>query len=128
MSNGVKVKIVKKPDDYATRYSGYEQPFPRYVTIAIVEAGELVLYYNGHYDVVPASAVWSADFFKPVIVDSKLYGRGTSDIKGGAASILEALVVLSELEAKLEHKVTLSLLPVERLCPWKLGTSFATGS
>lgn len=58
-------------------------------------AGRRVLVVNGHTDVVPAVASgWSVDPFKPVVVDGRLYGRGSADMKGGIAAAISALGAL----------------------------------
>ena len=50
---------------------------------------------NGHLDVVPVGADgWSHDPFDPQVVDGRLYGRGTADMKGGIAAAVCALDVL----------------------------------
>ncbi|HMC40249.1 MAG TPA: M20 family metallopeptidase [Acidimicrobiales bacterium] len=50
---------------------------------------------NGHLDVVPVNAsAWSHDPFDPQVVDGRLYGRGTADMKGGIAAAIHALEVL----------------------------------
>jgi acetylornithine deacetylase/succinyl-diaminopimelate desuccinylase len=68
---------------------------------ALAEAGRdgarPTLIVNGHTDVVPVVASrWSRDPFKPSVVDGKLYGRGSADMKGGLAA---AICALSALEA-----------------------------
>lgn len=50
---------------------------------------------NGHLDVVPVNeAAWSHDPFDPQVVDGRLYGRGSADMKGGIAAAIGALDVL----------------------------------
>jgi succinyl-diaminopimelate desuccinylase len=50
---------------------------------------------NGHTDVVPAVAErWSRDPFHPALVDGRLYGRGSADMKGGLAAAICALATL----------------------------------
>jgi acetylornithine deacetylase/succinyl-diaminopimelate desuccinylase len=50
---------------------------------------------NGHLDVVPVVAeAWSHDPFQAEVVDGRLYGRGTADMKGGIAAAICALDVL----------------------------------
>lgn len=53
---------------------------------------------NGHMDTVPAGDVnkWKYNPFEGKIVGGKLYGRGSSDMKGGIASILTAVKNLSK--------------------------------
>ena len=46
---------------------------------------------SGHVDVVPLGLKdWSQSPFEPKVVDGKLYGRGTTDMKGGVAAMLIA--------------------------------------
>ena len=50
---------------------------------------------NGHLDVVPVNAAaWTHDPFDPQVVDGRLYGRGTADMKGGIAAAVCALDAL----------------------------------
>jgi acetylornithine deacetylase/succinyl-diaminopimelate desuccinylase family protein len=50
---------------------------------------------NGHLDVVPVTAsAWTRDPFDPQVVDGRLYGRGSADMKGGIAAAICALSVL----------------------------------
>lgn len=39
-----------------------------------------------HMDVVPAGEGWRTDPFKPLIVENKMFGRGTGDMKAGLAA------------------------------------------
>ncbi|MGL4860215.1 MAG: YgeY family selenium metabolism-linked hydrolase [Enterobacteriaceae bacterium] len=46
---------------------------------------------DGHVDTVPASAeTWSKDPFGGELVDGKIYGRGSSDMKGAVSAMLSA--------------------------------------
>lgn len=50
---------------------------------------------NGHLDVVPVNAAaWSHDPFDPQVVDGRLYGRGSADMKGGIAAAISAMDTL----------------------------------
>lgn len=50
---------------------------------------------NGHLDVVPVNAeAWTRDPFDPEVIDGRLYGRGSADMKGGIAAAVCALDVL----------------------------------
>ena len=54
------------------------------------------LCFTGHLDVVPlGSAPWSQEPFAANIVDGKLYGRGSSDMKSGVAAFVAAAVDLA---------------------------------
>lgn len=58
---------------------------------------------NGHMDTVPASGM--DDPFGGKTEDGYLYGRGTSDMKGGLAAMAYALILLRRMEAKLHGDV-----------------------
>lgn len=45
---------------------------------------------NGHLDVVPAVGKWASDPFCAEIRNGRMYGRGTADMKGGVAAMMEA--------------------------------------
>lgn len=59
---------------------------------AVHGEGEGLLLLCGHLDVVPPgdAAAWDTDPFEPVAKDGRLYGRGTTDMKGGVAAMLVA--------------------------------------
>ena len=47
--------------------------------------------FSGHLDTVPLGVtLWSRDPFNGIIEGDKLYGRGTSDMKGGVAAMVTA--------------------------------------
>ncbi len=46
---------------------------------------------NGHLDVVPADGNWSSEPFQARINDGKVYGRGSSDMKGAIACMIGAV-------------------------------------
>lgn len=57
--------------------------------------GRKPLCFTGHMDTVPLGAApWRHDPYAGEIVEGRLYGRGTSDMKGGIAAFLAAAVVL----------------------------------
>ena len=55
--------------------------------------GKPTLMIYGHYDVQPADPVeqWRTPPFEPTIVDGRIYGRGTSDVKGSTTIALEVI-------------------------------------
>ena len=60
-------------------------------------AGPRVLF-DGHIDTVPVpdKSAWKHDPFGAEIVDGKMYGRGTSDMKGAVAAMLAAAAFFAE--------------------------------
>lgn len=50
------------------------------------------LMFQGHLDVVPAIGDWRTDPFQAVMQGDRLYGRGSSDMKGGVAAMCEAAI------------------------------------
>jgi succinyl-diaminopimelate desuccinylase len=56
--------------------------------------GEELLYFHGHFDVVPAQ---SASQFEPRRADGRIVGRGTADMKGGLVSMLFGAAAAREL-------------------------------
>lgn len=60
--------------------------------------GKPVLIFNGHTDVVPIGekSSWTVNPFGGEIIDGKIYGRGSADMKGGLAAMLETLNTIKE--------------------------------
>ena len=59
-------------------------------TIGPDDAPGIIL--SGHVDVVPVDGQdWSTDPFEATVIDGKMYGRGTSDMKGFCACVLAAV-------------------------------------
>jgi succinyl-diaminopimelate desuccinylase len=59
-----------------------------------VGRGTRLVYYHGHFDVVPAQ---SRAQFEPQRREGKIVGRGTADMKGGLVSMLYGAAAASEL-------------------------------
>ncbi len=78
--------------------------------IANYGLGERVLYFHGHYDVVPAQ---SREQFKPLRKEHFLFGRGACDMKGGIVAMLYAILALKECGAELDGRIALTLVPNE---------------
>jgi succinyl-diaminopimelate desuccinylase len=72
--------------------------------------GERVLYFHGHYDVVPAQF---PEQFQPVRKEHFLFGRGSCDMKGGIVAMLYAILALRECWATLGGRIALMLVPNE---------------
>lgn len=88
-------------DGRTSRWHSVEPQTGRLSLVAEIEHPEgpnpdrPTLIVNGHLDVVPVNAeAWSHDPFDPQVVDGRLYGRGTADMKGGIAAAICALDTL----------------------------------
>jgi succinyl-diaminopimelate desuccinylase len=61
------------------------------------------LLYNGHLDTVPAgSEKWIHEPFDADLSEGKIWGRGTSDMKGGLAVLMAAAKALAEARVPLQ--------------------------
>jgi succinyl-diaminopimelate desuccinylase len=80
------------------------------VVLSSVGSGKRTLYFSGHYDVVPMNAPEQST---PVLRGKTLFGRGTSDMKGGLASMLYAAVALDRLGVPLDGRIALVFVPDE---------------
>lgn len=67
----------------------------RFDVVASIGEGKGMMF-NGHMDTVPIGGNWKYDPLEGKIADGKIYGRGSSDMKGGIASILVAVQNLSK--------------------------------
>ena len=52
------------------------------------------LIFNGHTDVVPPGTGWTVEPYGAEVRDGRLYGRGSADMKGGVAAMIEAAVTV----------------------------------
>ncbi|MDQ0153737.1 peptidase [Robertmurraya andreesenii] len=62
---------------------------------------------NGHVDVVPEGDLdkWEDDPYSARIVDGKMFGRGTTDMKGGNVSLLLAIQAIQALDIRLKGDI-----------------------
>ncbi len=59
--------------------------------------GKKPIIFSGHTDVVPVSKNWKTDPFKATIINDKLYGRGSCDMKGFIACTLAYAPIYSKI-------------------------------
>jgi acetylornithine deacetylase/succinyl-diaminopimelate desuccinylase-like protein len=64
------------------------------VVRATAGEGDALMYFHGHFDVVPAQ---TPSQFEPVRREGRIIGRGTSDMKGGLVSMLYGAAAAREL-------------------------------
>ncbi len=102
---------VLNPPKQKERHSNEKRKLhPRYCLLSFHGEGNRILYFHGHYDVVPAE---NEKQFYPYIEEGKLYGRGSSDMKGGLASMIYAIKAIKECNIKLNGKIGLIIVPDE---------------
>jgi succinyl-diaminopimelate desuccinylase len=90
--------------------SSHSSSEPGYCLLSSYGAGEKTLYFHGHYDVVPAS---DPAQFRPFIQGDKLFGRGSSDMKGGLVAMIAAIQAMKECGIPLQGKIGLTIIPDE---------------
>lgn len=78
-----------------------------YVGTISINAFESKLGILGHVDVVGEGQNWSTDPYKAVVIDGKMYGRGTSDDKGPVIAAMYALAAVKELGFPLKYNTKL---------------------
>lgn len=66
------------------------------------------LLFLGHSDVVPAGTGWDRPPFEPYVRNGRLFGRGSTDMKGGLAAVLIALKALKDAGAALPGNAALA--------------------
>jgi len=77
--------------------------------VSRAEASE-ALVFHGHYDVVPAQ---DPSQFDPRVEDGTMFGRGTSDMKGGLVSMIYGARALAALGSPIARNVCLTFVPDE---------------
>jgi succinyl-diaminopimelate desuccinylase len=63
---------------------------------------------NGHVDVVPAGEGWTRDPFGGQVVDGRIYGRGTCDMKAGIAAAVYAAEAIRRAGLSLAGTIEIS--------------------
>ncbi|HEY0783389.1 MAG TPA: M20/M25/M40 family metallo-hydrolase [Thermoanaerobaculia bacterium] len=78
--------------------------------LATAGSGPRTLYFSGHYDVVPAQG---PDQFEPRVDGQHLFGRGSSDMKGGLAAMIHAAAAARDLGLLSRGRIGIVLVPDE---------------
>ncbi len=71
----------------------------------------IALLFDGHMDVVPVVGEWTVDPFGGEIRGDRLYGRGSTDMKGGLAAAIAA--VANTDPARLQQRIAVSASVLE---------------
>lgn len=64
-----------------------------------------ILAFSGHLDVVEVGDGWTYPPFEGKVIDNKMYGRGTSDMKGGVAASIYAILDIIESDIYFEGEL-----------------------
>jgi succinyl-diaminopimelate desuccinylase len=84
-----------------------------------VGGGDALIYYHGHFDVVPAQ---SPAQFEPERRDGKISGRGSADMKGGLVSMLYGAAAAQALGLLDGHTIVFHLV-----CDEETGSAAGSG-
>ncbi|ADI31801.1 M20 family metallopeptidase [Staphylothermus hellenicus] len=117
-SHGIHVTIHRVPDEYVKEKLGPEMnpDKPRYILLARIGESDKVLQFNGHYDVVFPGEGWKiTDPFKPLKKNGRIYGRGSTDMKGGIAAFLAAMIYLATTKEEPPISVEAAIVPDEEI-------------
>ena len=87
-----------------------DQDYPRYWLRSVLGDSGPTVYFHGHVDVVPAQ---SRDQFDPKVTNATIFGRGSTDMKGGLVSMIYAMWALREAEVLLGGRIAFQVVPDE---------------
>ncbi|HSF15307.1 MAG TPA: ArgE/DapE family deacylase [Vicinamibacteria bacterium] len=72
--------------------------------------GDRAVYFHGHVDVVPA---FDPSQFVPQLSEETIFGRGSTDMKGGLVSMIYAMKALASCGVELAGRIALRIVPDE---------------
>ncbi|WP_379388344.1 dipeptidase PepV [Paenibacillus septentrionalis] len=98
---------LKETLDIAEELGLLTKNFDNYVGTISINEQESKLGILGHVDVVGEGKNWTYDPYEGVIVDGKMYGRGTSDDKGPVIAAMYALAAVKDLGIPLSYNTKL---------------------
>ncbi len=104
---GLEAEVIETPEE-RVRDMGYTLPRTNVVATLKGVKERPVLHMNGHFDVVPVGSGWTVDPFGAEIHEGRLYGRGSSDMKGSVAAQLMAVAAIKNAGIKLKGTATIS--------------------
>lgn len=99
-------KILKEHENFVSTRE-YFSDSPNVVAVWKGSGGGRSIILNGHIDVVPEGdrKQWNCDPYEGKIENGKVYGRGTTDMKGGNVALLLAIEALQAAGIKLKGDV-----------------------
>jgi succinyl-diaminopimelate desuccinylase len=96
---GAAAYLGRRLEDAGFRVASYPLAAERACLIADLDGSDndRPLCFTGHLDTVPlGAATWSVDPLGAELADGRIYGRGSSDMKGGIAAIVEAAIRVAQ--------------------------------
>lgn len=105
------VEFLQKVDGAEVSVHTLEKPIVNIVARIKGNGPGKRLIFNGHLDTYPVGdrSAWTVDPFGAMVKDGRLYGRGSSDMKGGIACYLIAFVMLAKHRNDWNGEVVLTL-------------------
>ena len=128
---GDEFNVAKEIDEYLKESNIKSEIYPfgdnrANLVASLNESREKVLLYNGHMDVVPPGDEndWSSPPLEANIKRKKyIFGRGTSDMKGGLVAMVIALKILKSFEDELSGNLIVNAVADEET-GGKFGTNW----
>lgn len=113
---GIHVTVHRVADDFVMKAlkEEFRPDLPRYILLGRIGSGGEVLQFNGHYDVVAPGGGWTSEPFKPLITEGRIFGRGATDMKGGIAAFLAAMIYVAQRDEP-DIVVEAALVPDEEI-------------
>jgi acetylornithine deacetylase len=74
------------------------------------KGGGSSLIFNGHLDIDAICGEWVHDPFDPLVENGRLYGLGSSNMKGGDAAFIEAVNAIKDAKVELKGDVVVTLV------------------
>lgn len=103
-------EALAKGQELMEQYGLKTRNYENYAVAGDYGNGEKALDILAHLDVVPVTDEWTVTApFDPIVMDGKIYGRGTCDDKGPAIAALYAVRAIKELQIPLKKSVRIVL-------------------
>jgi succinyl-diaminopimelate desuccinylase len=111
---GMSTRLVRVPAEVQARVLPGFEAWPRVSVVARWDVGApQTLHFTGHYDVVPATAGWKTDPFRPVERRGRLIARGADDMKSSITAAIFAVQALMGAGVRPPWNIELSFTPDE---------------
>ena len=111
---GLETRIVQPSQAAQRKVLPGHEAWPRPSVIGRWDVGaKKTLHFTGHYDVVPGTAGWKSNPFKPRVRGRRLIGRGTDDMKCSNTCAIFAVQAIKEAGVRPPWNLELSFTPDE---------------